>query len=130
MTFLKLKVKKLPESRQAAQIQFLIDTGAIYTVAPAAILRKLGIKPHRHESFILADGTAVERRIGGAYFEYKGIGGVAPVIFGEASDSKLLGMTTLEAMGLMVDPLSRELKHLPAMLGLAFQAQPKLTRRG
>ncbi|MFQ5429495.1 MAG: hypothetical protein ACE5E1_04215 [Phycisphaerae bacterium] len=39
-------------------------------------------------------------------------------------------MTTLEAMGLMVDPLSRELRRLPAMLGLAHVAQPTLLKKG
>ena len=129
MTFLDVTVKKQPDSRGERRIKFLIDTGAIYTVAPAAALRKLGIKPHRKESFTLADGSSIERGMGMAYFEYKGVGGGAPVVFGEAKDSNLLGMTTLESMGLMVDPLSRELRRLPTMLGVAYAAQPKLTRR-
>ena len=64
-----------------------------------------------------------------AYFEYQGKGGGAPVVFGETGDSNLLGMTTLEAMGLMVDPLSRDLRPLPAVLGLAHSAQPSLTKQ-
>jgi hypothetical protein len=54
--------------------------------------------------------------MGGAYFEYQGIGGTAPVLFGLAGDANLLGATALEAMGLMIDPLSRQLRQLPAML--------------
>ncbi len=129
MTHLQVTVKKLPDSKRRQRLQFLIDTGAVYTVAPAPVLRRLGIKPHRRERFTLADGSSIERKIGMAYFAYKGTGGGAPVIFGESGDTNLLGMTTLEAMGLLVDPLSRELRRLPAVLGLAYFAQPSLQKR-
>jgi len=38
------------------------------------------------------------------------------VIFGEEDDSILLGSLTLEALGLVLDPLKRELKPLPMVL--------------
>jgi hypothetical protein len=43
----------------------------------------------------------------------------ADVIFGEEGDSVLLGAFTLEALGLSLDPLRRDLKPLPMIL--AFQ---------
>ena len=39
----------------------------------------------------------------------------APVIFGE-KDVFLLGATTLEALGMLLDPIRRELKPLPMVL--------------
>ena len=42
--------------------------------------------------------------------------GVADVIFGEKGDHELLGAFTLEALGLVLDPLKRELKPLPMLL--------------
>jgi hypothetical protein len=53
---------------------------------------------------------SVADRLGGAR-----IGG-ADVIFGEEGDSTLLGALTLEALGLALDPLRRELKPLPMLL--------------
>ncbi len=97
-------------------MHFLVDTGTTYTVAPGEVLDRLGIKPHRELTLSLADGSQVTRKMGGAYFEYNGIGGMAPVLFGLPGDAELLGVTTLEAMGYMVDPLSRDLRRLPAML--------------
>jgi hypothetical protein len=38
------------------------------------------------------------------------------VIFGEPGDSNVLGVFTLEALGLSLDPLRRELKPLPMIL--------------
>ena len=56
------------------------------------------------------------RKKGIALFKYAGKIGGADVIFGEADDSTLLGAFTLEALGLMLDPLKRELKPLPMIL--------------
>jgi len=42
--------------------------------------------------------------------------GGADVIFGEEGDSRLLGSFTLEALGLSLDPLRRELKPLTMLL--------------
>ena len=38
------------------------------------------------------------------------------MIFGEEGDSTLLGAFTLEALGLALDPLKRELRPLPMIL--------------
>ena len=40
----------------------------------------------------------------------------ADVIFGEDGDSNLMGATTLQALGLVLDPLRRELRPLPMVL--------------
>lgn len=96
--------------------EFLIDSGATYSVIPRKDLEKLGIRPHSKRSFILANGEHVEREIGGALFEYQGYKGEAPVIFGEKGDSVLLGAVTLESLGLILDPLRRELKALPMIM--------------
>jgi hypothetical protein len=49
-------------------------------------------------------------------FRHKKRVGAADVIFGEKGDSNLLGAFTLEALGLSLDPLRRELKPLPMIL--------------
>ena len=83
MTVVEVIVKKTRETKPARKVQFLVDSGAVYSVVDGKILHALGCKPSRRKTFYLADGTPLERRIGDAYFEYKGIGGPAPVIFGE-----------------------------------------------
>jgi hypothetical protein len=42
--------------------------------------------------------------------------GAAPVVFGDKGDFPLLGVTTLEALGLLFDPVHQELKPLPLMM--------------
>ena len=116
LTFLEIEVGNPANPQKTQSLEFLVDSGAIYSVVPAPVLKKLGIKPLTKEEFILANGEKVVRKKGGAFFRYGEKVGVADVIFGEEGDSILLGSFTLEALGLMLDPLRRELKPLPMML--------------
>ena len=118
LTVLKVKVGNPAKPKVTKEMEFLVDSGAIYSVVPAAVLRKLGIKPIATQEFRLADGSAIKRRKGGALFRYGDRVGVADVIFGKAGDSLLLGAFTLEALGLTLDPLRRELKPLPMILAV------------
>jgi len=102
--------------RQRARLEFLIDTGAWYSVIPARVLRSLGTRPRSRRTFILADGSKISRRIGDAVFRLNGRHGASPVIFGQRGDSVLMGTVSLEAPGLMIDPLKRELRPLPMIL--------------
>jgi clan AA aspartic protease len=106
-----------PANPQATEkVEFLIDSGAIYSVVPAPILDRLGIQPLAVQEFRLADGSKITRQKGIALFKYGDRIGGADVIFGEEGDSVLLGAFTLEALGLSLDPLRRELKPLPMIL--------------
>ena len=116
LTYIRASIANPARPRRSARLKFLVDSGAVYSVVPAAVLRRLGIKPGRSKSFILADGTEVTRSLGQALFRLDGEEGASPVIFGAAGDSVLLGSVSLEALGLMLDPLKRELRPLPMML--------------
>lgn len=58
------------------------------------------------------------RQKGVALFKYGERIGGTDVVFGEEGDSVLLGAFTLEALGLVLDPLRRELRPLPMILAL------------
>jgi predicted aspartyl protease len=115
LTTVTVRISKVG-GRRRLDVDMLVDSGAIYTVLPATTLREVGIRPHARETFGLADGTNVERDIGSAFFELGDRKGAAPVVFGEPGDSSLLGAIALEALGLALDPLRRELKPLRLML--------------
>lgn len=95
----------------------VVDTGAYMSILPRSVLEGLGIRPVTRRSFGLADGkTRIERDVGTANFSYKEFIGGSPVIFGEESDKALLGVLTIEALGLMVDPVKGELKPVEMFL--------------
>ena len=116
LTYLEVEVAGPGTTDTTEPVEFLVDSGAVHSVVPASILERLGIKPLDEQVFRLADGTKVVRRKGGAVFRYGERVGVADVIFGEGGDSNLMGATTLESLGLVLDPLKRELRPLPMVL--------------
>ena len=104
-----LLIREHRKADKSEEVAFMIDSDAVYSLVPGKILDEIGIEPHRIVEFSLADGTWISRRVGDAYFEMNGEGAAAPVIYGEEGDSALLGATTLEAMGLVLNPFNREL---------------------
>lgn len=118
MGITKVKASVCNPARPSKKItlDFLVDSGAAYSVVPRTLLKKLGIRPESTESFFLANGEEITREIGNALFEYHGRVRASPVIFGEEGDSNLLGVVTLEALGFVLDPLRRELRPMPMVL--------------
>ncbi len=116
LTFLKIGVGNPAKPKVTEEIEFLLDSGAIYSVVPNKILRKLGIKPLDKQEFRLANGEKIVRKKGIALFKYGSKIGGADVVFGEEGDSTLLGAFTLESLGLTLDPLKRELRPLPMII--------------
>ena len=117
LTTLEIEVGNPAAPEVTEPIEFLIDSGAIYSVVPIPILERLGISPLIEQEFRLADGSKIVRKKGVALFKFGGRIGGADLIFGEEGDSQLLGAFTLEALGLALDPLRRELRPLPMILG-------------
>ena len=117
LTVLEVEVGNPANPEVTRKIELLIDSGAIYSVVPIPILERLGISPLIEQEFRLADGSKIVRKKGVALFKFGGRIGGADLIFGEEGDSQLLGAFTLEALGLALDPLRRELRPLPMILG-------------
>jgi len=111
-----LTVKEHRKSVKTAAVNFLIDSGAVYSLVPGKILDKLDIEPYKEMSFSLADGTVLKRKVCSAYFEYEGEGGPAPVVYGEEGDEPLLGATTLESLGLVLNPFTRTLHPMRMLM--------------
>jgi len=116
LTFLDIEVGNPAAPDKTVKVRFLIDSGAVYSVVPSETLQKLGISTLAEEEYILANGESIFRKKGIALFKYMDRMGGSDVVFGEPGDSTLLGATTLESLGLSLDPIKRELKSLPMML--------------
>ena len=119
LTVLAVEVGNPAAPETTEKIEFLVDSGAVYSVVPTPLLERLGIRPLATQAFRLADGSKITRKKGIALFRLGDRVGGADVIFGEPGDSLLLGALTLEALGLSLDPLRRELKPLPMILASA-----------
>ena len=97
------------------EAQFLVDTGATDSLAPASELRRIGVAPVGRTSYELADGTVHEYSFGLVRIEFMGEITAGRVIFGPDACEPLLGVTALESVGILVDPANKTLKRLPAI---------------
>ena len=104
-----------PNEKQAT-VRFLVDSGASYTLLPHNVWQAIGLKPSRRVSFILADGTTVERAVSECYIILPQGEAHTPVILGEPGDEALLGVVTLEILGLVLNPFTRELQPMRMLL--------------
>jgi predicted aspartyl protease len=101
---------------RSEEMTAVADTGATLSVIPGQILDGLGIARRRAVSLMLADGRRADRHIGDALVAVDGDATACRVIFGEAGDETLLGVTALEQLGLAVDPVRRRLVPTPFRL--------------
>ena len=125
ITFLPVRISNPHDQKRAAEVQFLVDTGALYSVIPSNLAHQLGLKKIDREEFTLADGTHCKYDVGEASFQLDKRRRTSPVVLGPPEVTPLLGALTLESLGLMVNPVTREV--LPMKLFLA--ASPPVRRR-
>jgi clan AA aspartic protease len=112
LTRVELVVTPVGRPRPARSVDFLVDSGAVFSVLPTAVWSALRLRAKDRMAFSLADGTSIERRLSEARFVYRGRDRVSPVILGEDKDEALLGAVTLETLGLVLNPLSREVQPM------------------
>ena len=93
---------------------FLVDTGATDCLVPRRHLESIGLAPEGQRIYGLADGSELRFDIAVARIEFMGefVGGT--VVFGDDHAEPLLGVTSLESVGIEVDPHNQTLTRLPA----------------
>ncbi len=96
-------------------VEALVDTGATYTAVPESILDSLGIAREETRRFRLADNRTTEYSMGETRLRLEDREFTAPVIFAPDGAAPLVGMTTLEILGLGVDPIEQKLVPVIAL---------------
>ena len=91
------------------EADFLVDSGASMSVVPVDVLNRLDVSPRRVGRFYLADESSVLRRVGLATFTVAGETEDASVMFGEEGSEPILGLTVLQSLGFLIDPLRHRL---------------------
>lgn len=105
-----------PKGKKAT-VRFLIDSGAIYSLLPEPVWQGIGLAPQREMDFALADGTTIRRSVSECRISLPQGTGHTPVVLGEPGDDQpLLGVVTLENLGLVFDPFRRTLHPMRALM--------------
>ncbi|NCO40976.1 MAG: aspartyl protease [Armatimonadetes bacterium CG_4_10_14_3_um_filter_66_18] len=100
-----------PTGRQAT-VRFLVDSGAKYSLLGNRDWQAIGLQPKRTMTFTLADGTTVDREVSECLISLPEGEAHTPVILGEPGDEPLLGVVTLEILGVVLNPFNRTLQPM------------------
>ncbi len=95
---------------RSATVRMLVDTGATYSVIPKALARTLGITQLRPVRVSLANGQRIKVDAGLAVFALGGREAPSTILVADVVEP-ILGVGTLDALGLQVDLRRRRVKR-------------------
>jgi clan AA aspartic protease len=98
-----------PQGQRFESVQATVDTGASDTLAPRAMLERLGVPVQGSWPFTMADDREIEYDIGQTVIRIGDTSRTVLVVFGESDETILLGATSLETFHLAVDPVHQRL---------------------
>ena len=102
-----------PEVSESVRV--LVDTGAMFSVLPSDLLRRLGVRPIQRRR-LRGFGSVLTHEIGSALVRYEDSVAGVTVIFGGVDDPPVMGVTTLESLGFEVDPVGEKLNRVEMLL--------------
>ncbi len=106
-------------SGEKRTVEFLVDSGAMYSVLPHDVWQALGLEPNRTLRLRMADGTPIDRQVSECCIALADQKMHTPVILGDPGDVAILGSVTLAVFGLMLHPFKRTLQPMRMRLGRA-----------
>jgi predicted aspartyl protease len=113
MTLAKLTITGTEASKE---VELLVDTGSIYTWIAETTLSLIGAKSLGVRNFRTVEGREIVRKVGETMLEFAGEKATRIVVFAEPGDAEVLGVDSLEGLGLEVDPTTKRLKKVQAFI--------------
>ena len=104
-----VRIANLVDPDRYWEAEFLVDTGSTTSMVPVDVLNRLGIEAVNIARVYLADESSVLRRVGLAEFTVAGVMRHAEVLFSVEDSEPILGVTLLQSMGFLVDPMRERL---------------------
>jgi len=115
----KLRVWSPASPEKAEEIEALVDTGAAFSWIHRERLERMGAVVLRRMGFRAIDGSIIERDTAAVWVASNGFTGRDTVVIAERSDMEVIGVHTIEGLGLAADPVQ---KKLVPTIGLALSA--------
>jgi clan AA aspartic protease len=104
------------EGQHFRSMDALVDTGSTLTSIDEDVLHQLGIQPVGTRRFRMGDDVVNEYPVGYARVRLQGQEVIVLVVFLPSGASPLVGDTTLELLGLAVDPVAQQLVSVDLLL--------------
>ncbi len=107
------------------ELRLLPDTGANYTVIPKSVAERIGVAiSPRPMQVTLADGSSRAMHFGTVLLRIANREAGVTVLIAPEGAEAVLGVEALEALGLVVDPVTHTLKPTRARGVLAVGVRP------
>lgn len=103
------------------QVEALVDTGSTFTVIPEDIARELNLPVTGERVKVLTARGYDDLELTHALIEINGKRRIVPILVSASIDRVLVGVITLEAMQLRVNPLTEKLEEYTALLYIQLQ---------
>jgi predicted aspartyl protease len=110
MGFVRVTARIESEAGRQADREFLVDTGSFYSAISPDLRGELALPRGFPARIMLADGSVVDSEVVLTRIRLLDREGVVPVEVVNVPEP-LIGVSALEALGLKVNPVTRELEH-------------------
>jgi predicted aspartyl protease len=115
----KLRVWNPDSPEKVEEVEALVDTGVAFSWIHRERLERVGIVALRRMGFRAIDGSIIERDTAAVWVASNGFTGPDTVVIAERNDMEVIGVHTIEGLGLAADPVQ---KKLVPTIGLALTA--------
>jgi len=105
----KLKVWNPVAPEKTEEIVAMVDTGAAFSWIHRDRLERLGVEVLRRIGFRAIDGSIIERETVAVWVGSSGFKAPDIVVMAEPSDMEVIGVHTIEGLGLAADPVQKKL---------------------
>ena len=117
----KLRVWNPNSPEKAEELEALVDTGAAFSWMHRERLERLGVEKLRRIGFRPIDGSIIERDTAAVWVANNDFKAPDIVVMAEPNDMEVIGVHTIEGLGLAADPVQKKLipTVMPALLAKA-----------
>jgi len=114
----KLRAWKPKSPDNVEELQAMVDTGAAFSWMHRNRLERLGVEKLCRIGFRTIDGSIIERDTAAVWVASNGFKAPDIVVMAEPSDTEVIGVHTIEGLGLAADPVQKKLipTVMPALL--------------
>jgi predicted aspartyl protease len=111
----KLKLTNIYGGDEAEIDDAVVDTGSIHTCIPRELAERLNLRLTGSRAVLTAAGPATLEETG-AWVELHGKATLTPLLILDTLDQAIVGVTLLEWLGFLVDPVKKEIRETDILL--------------
>ena len=120
----KLSVWNPAAPEKVEEIQAMVDTGAAFSWIHRDRLERLGVEVLRRIGFRAIDGSIIERETVAVWVGSNGFKAPDIVVKAEPTDMEVIGVHTIQGLGLAADPVQKKL--IPTVMPALRASDEKL----